>query len=228
MLAPDHRGHGRGIRSRRPFRLEQCADDVAALIHATGAGRAIVVGYSMGGAIAQLVWRRHPEVLDGLVLSATAARFGYGPRTPLAGRPLGLGLSVAVGGVPRPLRQAGITRFIDRRTAGGEVPPWMLEEWKRADPVALMQAGLSIQAFDATSWTAAVDVPTSVVVTTEDRTVSPRLQRDLAETIPDACLFEVAGDHRACVDVARQYVPVLADACRCVAVRSRAGAGTGA
>src|ERR1700730_4576693 len=31
VVALDHRGHGRGIRSRRPFRLEDCADDVAAL-----------------------------------------------------------------------------------------------------------------------------------------------------------------------------------------------------
>src|SRR4051812_22629674 len=31
VLAIDHRGHGRGIRSRRRFRLADCADDVAAL-----------------------------------------------------------------------------------------------------------------------------------------------------------------------------------------------------
>ncbi|MET0578619.1 MAG: alpha/beta fold hydrolase, partial [Ilumatobacteraceae bacterium] len=31
VLAFDHRGHGRGIRSRRKFRLEDCADDVAAM-----------------------------------------------------------------------------------------------------------------------------------------------------------------------------------------------------
>src|SRR5512144_2530000 len=32
VLSMDHRGHGRGIRSRRVFRLEDCADDVAALL----------------------------------------------------------------------------------------------------------------------------------------------------------------------------------------------------
>ena len=31
VVAIDHRGHGRGLRSAEPFRLEQCADDVAAL-----------------------------------------------------------------------------------------------------------------------------------------------------------------------------------------------------
>src|SRR5262245_42930220 len=31
VVAIDHRGHGRGVRAAEPFRLEQCADDVAAL-----------------------------------------------------------------------------------------------------------------------------------------------------------------------------------------------------
>ena len=34
VVAPDLRGHGRGLRSRRRFRLADCADDVAA--HARG------------------------------------------------------------------------------------------------------------------------------------------------------------------------------------------------
>ena len=32
VLALDHRGHGRGLRAADPFRLEDCADDVAALL----------------------------------------------------------------------------------------------------------------------------------------------------------------------------------------------------
>ena len=37
VIAPDMRGHGRGIRSRRRFRLADCADDVAALLDHLGA-----------------------------------------------------------------------------------------------------------------------------------------------------------------------------------------------
>ena len=36
VIAPDQRGHGRGIRSWSPFRLEDCADDAAALLEALG------------------------------------------------------------------------------------------------------------------------------------------------------------------------------------------------
>ena len=78
VIAPDMRGHGRGIRSRRRFRLADCADDVAALLEHLGAEPAIVVGYSMGGPIAQLLWRRHPDRVAGLVLCATSYRFVRG------------------------------------------------------------------------------------------------------------------------------------------------------
>ena len=61
-LAFDHRGHGRGIRiaaavparGLRRRRRRRCADVL-------GIERFIAVGYSMGGAVAQLVWRRHPD-----------------------------------------------------------------------------------------------------------------------------------------------------------------------
>ena len=75
VVALDHRGHGRGIRSPEPFRLEQCADDVAALAAALGLERIIPVGYSMGGPVAQLLWRRHRHLVAGLVLCATSASF---------------------------------------------------------------------------------------------------------------------------------------------------------
>src|SRR5438105_8295167 len=52
VVALDQRGHGRGIRLRgRTFRLEDCADDVAALADVLGIEDIIPVGYSMGGAV---------------------------------------------------------------------------------------------------------------------------------------------------------------------------------
>src|SRR4051812_49284810 len=72
VLAPDLRGHGRGIRSPRRFRIGDCADDAAALLDELGEGPVIAVGYSLGGPVAQMLWKRHPEKVRGLVLCATA------------------------------------------------------------------------------------------------------------------------------------------------------------
>src|SRR5919201_1494134 len=80
VVAVDMRGHGRGIRNGRRFRLADCADDAAATLDALGIERAIAVGYSLGGPVAQLLWRRHPEKVEGLVLCATSYRFINGAR----------------------------------------------------------------------------------------------------------------------------------------------------
>jgi 3-oxoadipate enol-lactonase len=72
VVAADLRGHGEGIRAGSRFRLEDCADDVAALAGVLGVGRFTAVGYSMGGMVAQLVYRRHAALVSGLVLCSTA------------------------------------------------------------------------------------------------------------------------------------------------------------
>ena len=84
VLVVDHRGHGRGMRIRAPFRLADCADDVAALTESLGIDRFFAVGYSMGGPISQLLWQRHRDRIQGLVLCATACRFTSGDRRRLS------------------------------------------------------------------------------------------------------------------------------------------------
>ena len=72
VLAVDHRGHGRGLRTPEPFTLKDCADDAAALVAHLGIPPVLAVGYSMGGPIASLMARDHPEWVSGVVLGATA------------------------------------------------------------------------------------------------------------------------------------------------------------
>ena len=72
----DHRGHGRTPSGVESFTLGDCADDAFAVADALGVDRLIAVGYSMGGPIAQLMWRRQPNRVDGLVLAATSRDFG--------------------------------------------------------------------------------------------------------------------------------------------------------
>lgn len=219
VVAMDHRGHGRGIRSRRPFRLEDCADDVAALIDQLELGPSIVAGYSMGGPIAQLLWRRHPSKVKGLVLCATAARFAvrreFGGLMAVAG----YGLSLALAGIPYQARQLGVSYVLRNRLSMAGTAEWALREWERNDPAAIIQAGLALGRFDSRGWIGEVDVPTAVVVTTLDTSVSPNRQRRLAQRIPGAATFDVEGTHRACVDEARVFVPALMAACESVSGR---------
>jgi len=81
VLSVEHRGYARGApRAGGRCRLGDLADDLVAVADSLGIDRLVPVGYSMGGAVAQLVWRRHPERVAGLVLGATAAEFAVSVR----------------------------------------------------------------------------------------------------------------------------------------------------
>ncbi len=220
VLGLDHRGHGGGLRTRR-FRLEQCADDAAAAARARGAWRFIAVGYSMGGPIASLAWRRHPDRVAGLVLCATARHFM--PRHVARAARLTLPAAAALA---RLAPSASHDRLLQRMLARIEHPELrerVYREFAGHDPSSVIQAGRALSGFSSHDWIGSVDVPTAVIVTTRDDMVPPDRQRKLAASIPGAEVFEVEGDHGACVARADRFVPALVAACRSVERRIAGG-----
>lgn len=215
VVALDHRGHGRGIRSLAPFRLEDCADDAAALVELLGLGPCTVVGYSMGGPIAQLMWRRRPSAVGSLVLCATAAHFP-GARFDGAFGVASAGVAAALALVPPFVRRAGMEYAAGQWRASRGVAAWAAEEWGRHEPAALIQAGIALARFDSTPWLHQIDVPAAVVVTERDSTVPPSLQKSLAKRIPGSLRFPVDGDHRVVSEAPERFVPVLLSACDAV------------
>lgn len=213
VVALDHRGHGRGLRSAEPFRLEQCADDVAALAAALGLEHIIPIGYSMGGPIAQLVWRRHRELVAGLVLCATSASFvGTTRERVLQG--VATGTSAVAGAVPLArLTSAALGKWTGWR--GRREPAWWgFEEVARHDWAQILEAGRETLRFDSRSWIGGVDVPTAVLVNDDDAVVPTVRQRALADRIPGASVWTVHGGHAVCTTAPHRFVPTLLDACR--------------
>ncbi len=218
VITIDHRGHGRGIRPPGgQVRLSDCADDVAALLEHVRIERAIAVGYSMGGAIAQLLWRRHRAKVSGLVLCSTARHFQGGPLSDLWYRsytPLAQLANVASGPA-----EALVRKRVERRVASDPRGEWMRSELVRADPAALLTSMRSVGRIRSNPWIGEVDVPTAVIVTTRDRTVPARNQRQLAGAIADSVTFEVDGPHDAIVTRSEAYLPVLLEAIASVKTR---------
>lgn len=220
VIALDHRGHGRGIRSRKLFRLEDCADDAAALIRQLGCGPCTVVGYSMGGPVAQLLWLRHPEVVRELVLCATSCSFVVTHR-PKVLTTSWLAATVALSATPPMLRNLAMGCAANRWRRSHSASEWATNEWRRHDPAAVLQAGVALTSYDASRWIGHVDVPTAVVLTQRDTTVPPARQRRLAELIPGSTVVPVDSDHRACVDEPQLFVPALIEACETVREATR-------
>jgi pimeloyl-ACP methyl ester carboxylesterase len=74
VIAVHLQAHGRTPDTDRPLRAELLGDDVAALIGHLDLGKADVMGYSMGAAVALQTAIRHPEAVDRLVLVAGRMR----------------------------------------------------------------------------------------------------------------------------------------------------------
>jgi pimeloyl-ACP methyl ester carboxylesterase len=75
-LAPDLPEHGQSA-GIGPFTMEDTVARLAHLIrNSTPNGRAHIVGLSFGGVVAQAMMVQAPEVVDHVILSGTAARFG--------------------------------------------------------------------------------------------------------------------------------------------------------
>jgi len=217
VVALDHRGHGRGIRRIGAFKLEDCADDAAALADRLGVERVIPVGYSMGGAVAQLFWRRHPNRTAGLVLCATGARFG-GSRAERAASALGPLLSLAARAAPRSVWDDMGERMLENvRDPGRRLA--LKEELATTEPASVIEAAAALARFDSSPWLGEVDVPAAVVLTSQDGHIPPRYQALMAGAIPGAEVHRVDADHYACVARPDLFVPTLFTACRTIALR---------
>ena len=210
VLAVDHRGHGRGLRTHARFTLEDCAQDAADLLRGLGLPPALVVGYSMGGPVAQLMARDHADVTAGIVLCATSSHW-----TDVRQRILWRGLALirlGLGLAPdfawrRGLRLAG---FPDSPTT-----TWTTSELTRGSAVDLAEAGRELSNWDSRSWLADVTVPAAVVVTTKDDGVPPAHQRELARLL-DAPTFDVEADHGAAISAHTRFNAALLDALEAV------------
>ncbi|MFM8815163.1 MAG: alpha/beta fold hydrolase, partial [Actinomycetes bacterium] len=194
VLAVDHRGHGRGLRTNDRFALEDCADDVVAIMDQLGIPSVTAVGYSMGGPIAMLVCKRHATRVHSLVLCATALEWSAtrGERTRWKiGRVVSPVFRLLT--TPR-LVNRYIKRKIPRTSSAATLRPWLVAEIRRNDSWAMNQAGRALSKHDARPWAATLGVPTVSIVTARDSLVAPNKQQALAQAT-NATVIEIDGDH---------------------------------
>ena len=196
FVAVDHRGHGRGVRTTDVFRLEDAADDAAGVVRALGIDRVVTVGYSMGGPISLHLARRHPELVAGLVVEATALEWRARWSDRLRWRMVPLLGSVLRSWTYPHLLHRGVTRMLVPGNPLRPVAPWLAAEARRGDPMAIVQAGRALSRYDARPWAHELDRPAAALITTRDRLVVPRRQRQLAGAL-GAHARELAGDHLA-------------------------------
>lgn len=194
LVVVDHQEHGRGLRAPGTFDLARCADDVAAVLHALGTRPAVAVGYSMGGPIAMLLRRRHPDAVSGMVLVATALEWSGTRRERVRWR-LGRAASPVMEALasPRSIRRAA-RRWLDGDPRWRPCAGWLGDELCTTDMSQMPVVGRALARHDARSWADEVTGSCAVVVTRRDRMVPRRKQLALAVAL-GATTIDVDAGH---------------------------------
>lgn len=210
VIAVDHRNHGKSDRIRGRYSIEDATDEVAAVLNAVGAGPATVVGYSMGGMITQALALRHPYLVDRVVLAATAA---YPiPRLRVATR-VGFHIARALGRIS-PNEGARLSfhyllgnGVIDRRHAR-----WLWETLLDRDATLYFEGGNAVLRFDARDWVGRLDVPSLVIIPTNDQLVPPSAQYELYGLLKAPEIVELPGArHEAVMTHGADIATVIAN-----------------
>ena len=222
FIGVDHRGHGRGLRPNRTFSLEECADDAAAIVRflapELGIDKVITVGYSMGGPISLHVAHRHPDLVEGMVLQATAMEWRATKRDRFtwlfqsAVSPLLRNVTT-----PRVLNVA-LQRTMHPDSHVAKYIPWLIGEIRRNDGWIVSRAGRALAKYDARDWAGTIGVPAAYLLTTKDQLVPVAKQRALAETTK-ADVIDIEGDHFVTLAHPTEYSAATAEAVRRVAAK---------
>jgi 3-oxoadipate enol-lactonase len=172
----------------------------------------------MGGPIACLMARDHPESVAALVLCATAREWKE-PRMKALWSGMGV-LRLLLGAFPHQTWRWGLRRagFPD-----SPITSWVAAELSRGSARDIAEAGRELGRFDSRTWIKSLRLPAAVVVTTRDSAVPPRKQYELAESL-GAPAFEIACDHSGVTVKGPEFSRVLLHALESVSERAGAAA----
>jgi pimeloyl-ACP methyl ester carboxylesterase len=193
------------------FTWESLSAALSALLDDRKLPRAILIGHSMGGMVAQDFVARHPERVTALVLSATSAMFGSADgafqREFLATRLK----PIEEGKTPADISAALVAGMI-AEPRDPQVVAWAQAQMARV-PAATYRAALTCLAgFDRRDSLAAIRCPTLLLAAEKDATAPPKGLQRMAEKIPGARYACVAGaGHLVQVERPAEFNAALAD-----------------
>lgn len=173
-------GHGRSSGEGRDA-IEDYAAEVVAFLDAAGIERAVIVGHSMGGAVALTMALDFPKRVAGLVLVATGARLRVAPAI-LEQIPADFEAALGI-----------ITRYVWSPEAPSELVDLGRERLREAGPDVLLGDLIACDRFDMIERLGEIDVPTLVVTGSADRLAPVKYAHYLAEHISGAQIAIIEG-----------------------------------
>lgn len=164
-VALDLPGHGRSAGVEGLASVQDYADFVAAFMDALNLRSAVILGHSMGGAIAMELALRHPARVEALILSATAAKFNLADDRVEALR------AVMMGRAPQAFNTDGYSPKTIKENFDVVREGWM--EQIRTDPRVRYGDIVACGKVDLRDEIARIEKPTLVVAGADDQGTTP-------------------------------------------------------
>jgi 3-oxoadipate enol-lactonase len=210
VIAFDNRDVGRSTYVDRDYTPADMAVDTYALVWAMGFDRVDVLGYSLGGAVAQELALAHPEAVRSLILYGT-----WASTDPWLAAKFDLFERLAGADDQMLFMHAGLMDMFTHRLIG---TPGLLEQLAAtvaANPWPQKREGLVRQwradkAHDARDRVGSIACPTLVLGNEEDVLVPIRYSKELAELIPGATLEIIPeAGHGALIERADEFQRIV-------------------
>lgn len=186
VIAPDLLGHGSLATASAMTSITAAADDVKELLTEAGLSSVALVGISMGGAVAQELALRWPDMVRALALLATMPK-GVPPFADRAAAAEASGLSAQI-----PIT---LDRWFGRARVESNDPvvQYARDILDRVDVASWASAWRALAGHDATERLQELSIPVICMAGSEDNSTPPSLLASIAERIPNARLEVIAG-----------------------------------
>jgi DNA-binding SARP family transcriptional activator/pimeloyl-ACP methyl ester carboxylesterase/class 3 adenylate cyclase len=196
LILFDKRDTGLSDRAPAYSPLEERMDDVRAVMHAAGSGKAVLFGYSEGAPMSILFAATYPERVSSLILGAATARYRWAPDYPCGQGAAEMLDSLEKIAAHRWGQGATIDWFLPSR-ANSPQARQMFARFERmaVSPSAFLRIVRMVREIDVRAVLPAIHVPTLVIQRLDDIMTPPCHGRYLASQIPGARYFEQPGDH---------------------------------
>ena len=191
VITFDNRGVGQSDKPAGPYSAQILAADTVGLLDALGMGKAIIMGHSMGGFVAQVTALDFPQRVEKLILCST--NFGGPHHIPVTEE----AMKVLTDASSDPLTRFQNGLIVSTAPGWAEKNPQMIQEWvewRVANPIepaayqAQLAIGLALLPPEASfeDRLSSIEVPTLILFGAHDKVVPPENAALLAEKIPNS------------------------------------------
>ncbi|MCL4186673.1 MAG: 3-oxoadipate enol-lactonase [Rhodobacteraceae bacterium] len=203
IIRYDKRAHGLSSMPPGPYVMDQLVTDLERLLSHLGVSRAVVVGLSVGGLIAQGLAARRPDLLAGVVLSNTAGKIST--QEVWDGR----FAAVRAGGTEA-IADATMQRWFPQPFRDSPEGRAWRTMFVRQMPEAFLYVGNAIAGADFRASTARLTLPVLGIGGSEDGSTPTAGLVETLAGVASARVHEIKGaGHLACVDGAAEYARAL-------------------